>query len=271
MATKDLESTSNGHQLKFNAATHRYWMNGKPVKGVSGIKDAYPKGDGLTNWKIKQGIEQALPMYRAMFSEFGPAFEPNAAFMKAQIDALMVEVKKEKKTKKAADIGTLLHEYAYCKENHLPFDYELVNQHPDKLKVENAIANFETWHATSKDIVIRSEQIVGSWTHWFAGTFDRLVSRNGLIVLSDFKTSNSIGVEMKLQLAAYRIAIREWLGIEVQALEVLRFDKEKVGFDPVKDVWFTDDAAEMKEHEEQFLNLLKTVRYDAKHNPFARR
>lgn len=271
MASKDLESTSNGYLLKFNAKTHRYWLNGKPIKGVSSIKDAHPKGDGLTNWKIKQGIEQALPMYKAWFVNNGFEAVPSAARFKEIIDELMVEVKKNKATQKAADIGTLLHEYAYCKENHLFFDTELVNQHPDKEKVQNAIANFETWHQTSKDIVVKSEQIVASWTHWFAGTFDRLVSRNGLIVLSDFKTSNSISVEMKLQLAAYRICIREWLGIEVQGLEILRFDKEKVGFDPEKDIWFTSSAEEMNEHEEQFLRLLQTVRYDGKYNPYAKR
>lgn len=271
MATKDLESTSNGYQLKFNAATHRYWMNGKPIKGVSSIKDAYPKGDGLTNWKIKQGIEQALPMYNRFFKDNGIDAIPKPTYLKEIIDDLMVEVKKEKKSKKAADIGTLLHEYAYCKENHLSFDMAQVTEHIDRDKVENAIANFEAWHSTCKDIVVKSEQIVGSWTHWFAGTFDRLVSRNGLIVLSDFKTSGSIGVEHKIQLAAYRIAIREWLGIEVQGLEILRFDKEKVGFDPVKDIWFTSDAAEMKDHEDQFLRLIATVRYDQKYNPYYKR
>lgn len=271
MATKDLESTSGGWTLKFNAATHRYWMNGKPIKGVSSIKDAYPKGDALTNWKIKQGIEQALPMYRGIFSEHGLGFEPSASYLKEKIDELMTEVRKEKKSKKAADIGTILHEYAYCKENHLVFDETLVTDHIDRESIETSIANFESWHKTSKDIVVKSEQIVGSWTHWFAGTFDRLVSRNGLIVLSDFKTSNSIGVEMKLQLAAYRIAIREWLGIEVQAFEVLRFDKQKIGFNPEKDIWFTDNAEEMKDHETQFLRLLDTVRYDAKYNPYCKR
>lgn len=271
MATKDLESTSNGHQLKFNAKTHRYWMDGKPIKGVSSIKDAHPKGEGLTNWKIKQGIEQAMPMYRAMFSEHGLAFEPSATYLEKQIEELMIEVKKGKKAQKAADIGTLLHEYAYCKENHLPFDNEQVLTHPDKEKVQNAIVNFEAWHQTSKDIVVKSEQIVGSWTHWFAGTFDRLVSRNGLIVLSDFKTSGSISLEHKLQLAGYRILIREWLGIEVQALEILRFDKDEVDFNPEKDIWFTSDVAEMKEHEQQFLNLIATVRYDQKYNPYYKR
>jgi hypothetical protein len=271
MATQDLESTSKGNLLKFNAATHRYWMNGKPIKGVSSIKDAHPKGEGLTNWKIKQGIEQALPMYKTWFAANGFDAVPSPTKFKEMIDELMIEVKKEKKSRKAADIGTMLHEYAYALENHLPFDEAQIEQHPDADKVRNAIANLLTWHKTSKDIVIKSEQIVGSCTHWFAGTFDRLVSRDGLIVLSDFKTSNSISVEMKLQLAAYRIAIREWLGIEVQALEILRFDKEKVGFDPVKDVWFTSDEVEMQEHEQQFLNLLTTVRYDAKYNPYAKR
>lgn len=271
MATKDLESTSNGHTLKFNAKTHRYWMDGKPIKGVSGIKDAYPKGDGLTNWKIKQGIEQAMPMYRGMFNEHGLAFEPKAEYLKAQIEELMIEVKKGKTAQKAADIGTLLHEYAYCKENHLPFENEKVLTHPDREKVQNAIVNFESWHQNCKDIVVKSEQICASWTHWFAGTFDRLVSRNGLIVLCDFKTSNSLSLEMKLQLAGYRIAIREWLGIEVGAFELERFDKDSIGFNPEKDIWFTADAAEMKEHEEQFLRLLATVRYDGKYNPYAKR
>ena len=271
MATKDLESTSNGHKLKFNAATHRYWMDGKPIKGVSSIKDAYPKGDGLTNWRIAQGIEQALPMYKTWFAANGLDAVPSQTKFKEIIDELMIEVKKEKKSKKAADIGTVLHEYGYCKENHLPFDYSLVENHPDKDKVLNAITNFDTWHSTCKDVVIKSEQIVGSWTHWFAGTFDRLVMRDGVLVLCDFKTSGSIGLEHKIQLAAYRIAIREWLGMEVKAFEIERFDKDKIGFDPAKDIWFTSDAAEMQEHEDQFIRLLATVRYDGKYNPYAKR
>lgn len=271
MATKDLESTSHGHVLKFNAKTHRYWLNGKPIKGVSGIKDAYPKGDGLTNWKIAQGIEQALPMYRAMFNEHGLAFEPNAKYLKEQIDELMEEVKKQKKTQRAADIGTLVHEYAYCKENHLPFDQTQVDNHPDREKVENAIYNFNIWHGDCKDVVVKSEQICASVTHWFAGTFDRLVMRNNKLVLCDFKTSGSIGVEMKLQLAAYRIAAREWLGLDIQALEVERFDKDERGFDPKTDIWYTDDPAEIEEHEKQFLRLIDTVRYDMRFNPYCKR
>lgn len=272
MAKGNLESTSHGHVLKYNDAVHRYWLDGKAIKGVSGIKDAYPKGDGLVKWRIKQGIEQALPMYKTWFEKKGFGAVPTEAQYKDMIDELMVEVNKEKKMHKAADIGTVLHDYAYCKENHLTFDYSQVVGHPDQVKIENAITNFETWHGTCIDVVVKSEQVVASWTNWFAGTFDRLVMRNGLLVLCDFKTSGSIkGVEYKIQLAGYRIAIREWLGLEVQAFELERFDKEAVGFDPATDLWFTSDLKEMQEHEDQFLNLLKTVRYDAKYNPYAKR
>lgn len=271
MATKDLESTSNGHVLKFNAKTHRYWMDGKPIKGVSSIKDAHPKGDGLTNWKIKQGIAQALPMYREWFAANGLEAVPTADQLKTMIEELMIEVKKEKAARKAADIGTLLHEYAYCTENHLPFDGKLVLEHPDSAQVQNSITNFNTWHSTCTDIVVKSEQIVASWTHWFAGTFDRLVMRNGLLVLADFKTSGKISLDHKIQLAGYRIAIREWLGMEVQACEIERFDKDKIGFDPETDLWYCADPVELKEHEEQFIRLLATVRYDSKYNPYAKR
>lgn len=271
MATKDLESTSHGHVLKYNNAVHRYWMDGKPIKGVTGIKDAYPKGDALTNWKIKQGIEQALPMYKEWFMLHGIDAVPTDVQFKTIIDELMVEVRKEKKTKKAADIGTVLHDYAYCKENNLPFDVDQVLKHPDREKVENAIANFETWHATCKDVVVKSEQIVGSWTHWFAGTFDRLVMREGKLILCDFKTSGSMSVDHKIQLAGYRIAAQEWLGLDIAGLEVERFDKDSKGFDPTKDLWTTTDQDEIKEHEAQFLRLLDTVRYDSKYNPYHKR
>lgn len=271
MATKDLESTSHGHVLKYNNNVHRYWMDGKPIKGVTGIKDAYPKGDGLTNWKIEQGIEQAYPMYKTWFMNKGFDAVPTAAQYEEMIDALMVEVKKEKKTKKAADIGTVLHEYAYCKENNLLFDKEKLAGHPDLGKIANAMSNFDTWHATCRDVVVKSEQIVGSWTHWFAGTFDRLVIRDGKLILCDFKTSGGISVDHKIQLAGYRIAAQEWLGLEIAGLEVERFDKDEIGFNPVKDVWTTFDLDEIKEHEAQFLRLLDTVRYDSKYNPYAKR
>lgn len=64
---------------------------------------------------------------------------------------------------------------------------------------------------------------------WFGGTYDALLSINGLYYLIDFKTSNHVTYKYFLQLAAYMYMLREQ-GIEIAGVIVLQLDKTEVGF-----------------------------------------
>jgi hypothetical protein len=66
----------------------------------------------------------------------------------------------------------------------------------------------------------------------FCGKFDRLARRPGVgLVLSDFKTSSGIYADQKIQLAAYAVAIEFWMGLTVDAIEILRFGKDDGEFE----------------------------------------
>lgn len=206
---------------------HRYWLDREPTPGVTTFnKDAYPESFFLVGWKIGQGAKFVMDslLEKARLNE-----AIDEKWIEQTIKSSKVAFKKA--AKEAADIGTLLHDYAYCHETEKPFDdYELI-KHPDAQKVLACVAKFKEWKQQNVDEIILSETVVASVRYQFAGKFDRLVRRNGLVILSDFKTSRGIYTDQFIQLASYKIAIEEWLGMQVHGLEVLRFGKDDAEFE----------------------------------------
>jgi hypothetical protein len=126
-----------------------------------------------------------------------------------------------------------------------------------KDKLLNGIGKFKTWKEGNKDELIASESLIASPTHLFCGKFDRLARRNGRLILDDFKTSNSIYLDHFIQLGAYSIAIREWLGMNVEGLEILRFGKDDGEFETL----LIDDPKEIKMFEEQAIRCRQTYEF----------
>ncbi len=193
-----IESTSLDakHVLQFDTEKHKYWLNGELVPGATAGGAAYPKPEALIQWLIKQGIEQ---------------------------------YKSKTKLKQASEIGTLLHDFAECFEKGQPFDRRKIEEHPDREAVEKAVTAFLKWKETNKDEVILLEQIVAAPSIRGAGKFDRLVRRDGKVVLGDHKTAKSIYISALVQVAGYAMMTREWLGIHVDLLEIVKFPKEAKG------------------------------------------
>jgi hypothetical protein len=197
-------SVDGQHELKLDEEAHRYYMDGKRCAGTTTVGGAYPKGEGLLKWMIRQGIE---------------AYESG------------------KKMKDAADIGTLVHDYAYSLEKGLEFDWNRVLQHKDAKKVNACIEQFKKWKETNTDEVLMSEFIVGSPLLRVGGKIDSLRKRGDVVILSDWKTAKKVYVSALHQLALYRRMCREWLGIKVDALEIVRFGK-----DGTLEVAYADDS-----------------------------
>jgi len=205
-----LTSQHNGHLLEFNERTHIYRLDGIIRPGVTTVnKGGYPESEALIRWRIKQGIGE---------------YETKA------------------KATEAANIGTLVHEYAYLLDMGMPTDdvQERIRKHKDADKINGCVDHLMSWRATNQDRVIAAENIIAGYDkggddeeeqEWFCGKFDRLASRDGLVVLSDYKTSSGIFVEQFVQLAAYAIAIKYWMGITVDALEIVRFGKKDNAFE----------------------------------------
>lgn len=250
-----ISSKWGNNVLTFNEKSHRYRLNGKAIGSVTGIgKKGYPESPLLIGWKIGQGAEYAIKEYGKLLAKLKPGENP----LKKNIDEI---VKKSKtaflvRSQEAADIGTIVHNYAYCTEVGKPFDYSVVEQHPDKAKIKAAIGEFKKFHATNKDEILGLELIVANVYDWYAGKFDRLSKRQDKIILSDYKTSSSIFIDMFLQLALYRKAVQCWLEIQVDGLEIIRLGK-----DGAFETRLMDDPNEIQDYEDQAIRNLQTTRF----------
>lgn len=225
-----IRSERNGHVLEFNENTHRYTLDGKSISGVTTInKQGYPESPFLSSWKIGQGSMYVIHKL-LVFYQWRLRHKQNK-FFKPKAELLEYLIKKSKtaymrKSKEAADIGSIVHDYANAFERHVQFDMKVIEQHVDRKKIERCLNKFLSWKSKNKDRMLASEDIVASPTYWFAGKFDRLAERDGLVILSDFKTSSGIYTEQFVQMAGYAIAIKEWLGIDVNGIEIVRFGKD---------------------------------------------
>lgn len=248
-----VQSEKNGSFLTFDTDKHSYTLNGIHVPGVTTfIKGGLPESAMLTSWKIGQGAE----------------FVWDHCADKGVDQSLKKEVLKNAKTaytvraQQAAAIGSMVHDYAYHFElnNHEEVKKILAraNEHKDKEKILNGISKFEDWQKRNSDTLVASEEIVASVKHSFGGKYDRLASRNGLLVLSDFKTSNGFYVDQFIQLAAYVLAIEEWTDRRVSIIEILRFGKEDGKFE----THVVDSRATIDEYIHQAVRCKQT--YDFK-------
>lgn len=243
---------SNGHKLTFNEKSHRYSLDGKPISGVTTAnKQGYPESHILIGWKIGEGAKFAIKKINELRKE-----------KKKITQKVISEVVKEsksafrKRAAEAADIGTVVHDYAYCYERGIQFDMARVEQHTDRNKIELCLGQFIKWKSGNKDELVMSEEIIASPHYWFAGKFDRYVKREGKFILSDFKTSRSIYAEYFVQLAGYKIALEEWLGVKVDGLEVLRFGKDG-SFEPK----LITDPHDIAEYTNQFIRNIETYKF----------
>jgi len=222
----------NGFELKFNPVSHRYYLLKPqadefiPVVSCTTINKAFPQSEALIKWRIRQGNEEYIS---------------------------------GEKVGRAADIGTIVHHILNKMEKEEEVDV------PPIKEVQNAVRLFKKWKEEkgSKDEIIDAEGIVCSPPIMVAGTFDRVAKRNGKVVLSDFKSSKGIYESALFQLAGYDIMLREWLGYEPDAWEVLRFGKEDEDYETL----YIDDKDKMNDFKEQFLRNVKTYRFMSKYKP----
>lgn len=141
----------------------------------------------------------------------------------------------------AGRIGTAVHRYVELYDTNGPDDADAnrevlaasLDNAAAELSFRNCLGGFRQYCSERAPLHrLASEGMVASVAYQYAGTFDRLGARKGRIVLSDFKTSKGIYFSHLVQLGAYSLAIKEWLGIKVQEFEVLRFGKDGT-FEPL--------------------------------------
>lgn len=130
----------------------------------------------------------------------------------------MLEVSKgayREKRDQAADVGTVVHDYAQ-KHNEEGINsvedidgYEDLDE-ADKVKAQNGQKAFDTWYAQLGGKSVESEFLVFSEKENFVGRCDDLVELdNGDLVILDYKTSKGVYTSQVYQVASYMKAREE--------------------------------------------------------------
>lgn len=225
MITESIDITG-AHKLQFieEKRKHQYLLNGPIVPGVTTIKKTYPPSDALIRYYIKQGIE---------------------------------EFKSGKKLKRQAAIGTFTHDYAYHKRINRMDLFPPIPKELDQDQVIHRMKLVDKWLDGNTDKLVMAEEIVASIEHQYAGKFDVLVNKHGKLILQDYKSSKGFFEDQFIQLGGYALALKEWKNIEVEGLEVIRFSDDE---DEPKS-FLIDDCCHIKEFISQFVNLVKTYKF----------
>ena len=123
----------------------------------------------------------------------------------------------------ALQIGKIVHDYAERRLRGEDINLPVNDQ------AKKGCEAFDDW---LNDNAVEPEELerpVMSREHWFCGTVDFVGYINGVKTVADFKTSRGIYDEMFMQTSAYKVALEEELGGEIDQRAIIRFDKEGYG------------------------------------------
>lgn len=127
--------------------------------------------------------------------------------------------------KKAADIGTQIHEWVgdwiMGKKPEMPEDE----------KVVNGITAFLKFQKEHKIKWLESERVVYSKKHKFVGILDAIGKMGKELVLVDFKSSKGIYPEMPIQVGGYQIAYEEETTKKIDKRIIVKFGKDTGEFE----------------------------------------
>lgn len=243
------------HTIEFNEASHRYKLDGKPCVGVTTfLKGGLPTSQGLISWQKGQALEH---LWNATVNR-EVALEDKAELFKA------AKLADRAKAQEAADVGTVLHALAEHRGRGEVLEAAaLLDQVRGVEKwpqIESCFNKYLEWEKQNRGEFMASEQLVASPMYLFCGKYDLLSRRDGRLVLSDHKTSKAIFLEHKIQLAAYRLALRQWSDIRVDAIEILRFGKTGDEFETE----YIDDSQFLADLEEQAVRCRLTYGFVTK-------
>ena len=211
--------------LMFDSGKHVYSVDGKKVPSVTGVCKVIDKSGPLMWWAVNEARDY---INRRM--------EPGKAYDEVEITdiAESARMAHKKASSKAANIGTLVHDFAEaffkCKLGLGPEPSWPVNE-----QVSNGATEFIAWHAAHNVEPIAMERKVYSKKLKVAGTVDLIAKVNRRLCIVDFKTGSGIYEESYLQVGgAYWPFYEEETGEKIQFGWILRFPKDGGAFEKFK-------------------------------------
>lgn len=189
--------------LIFEPERHRYTMDGKPVRGVTGLISGGTSKDALVRW---------APRFVAKFIEENWEtverwkHDPDVDLVR-RLSYLPEKYKNE-----AGERGSAIHDAA--ESVLLTGEADVPAEH---LPEVNALLDlYEEWDIRPLEMTLRDgrktvmvEKSVGNRAFWYAGRFDLIGTvgkLGGAVCQIDTKSSNGVYGSMSMQLAAYRKA-----------------------------------------------------------------
>lgn len=254
-----IQSTSKGHYLTFDDEKHTYTLDGVQITGVTNAnKQGYPAAPSLIVWLSKQAAWYTIEQLK----QFPEQVNRLPEYLLDEIAKKATQAGK-KIAKAAADIGSIVHEYAETYPDTSDLLSRTINSHVDKEKILACINEFIKWEADSKYVTIDAEQTIASVTYQYAGKYDRLVKSGSKIILIDFKTSSGIFAEHKIQVGgAYRQALMEWRDIAIDGIDLVRFGK-----DGSFEHELITNKGKLDDFKEQFIRNLQTAKFREEYEP----
>ena len=188
---------------------------------------------GIKNWAVNQTIEHSLEELNNAQDKVGDRS------LTSEERAIAVGKSKEASSAaltKAGDFGTRAHDA--IDQLIAGKKYEELNLEED---IQQVVQNFWNWWVNSGvTIDPRGDTMVFSPRYGYAGALDALaLTKDGKLMVCDWKTSNGIYESHIIQTAAYAKAVEENLlaagfspeESKVERACVVRFEKEKDGFE----------------------------------------
>lgn len=226
-----------GVGFEFNPATHRYYLDGVAMTGVTTILGVIAKPQ-----LIKWASDQAVEYIREHIERVIDPVDCDLLLEEARVAYAM-------KRDKAADLGTAVHaeveEYIKCKIAGIDWgtDNEQVN-------------HFIAWADKHNVQFIASEEQVYSKELFVAGTYDFACIIDGRKYLGDLKTANGLYPEYFYQCAAYRMMCEEMGQTDFKGSILVRIGRDGK-FDEDQDVIISESYEDEKE---AFLSAHKLYR-----------
>lgn len=217
-------------EFTFDPVNHRYFLDGKPVTGVTTIIGVISK-PALIGW--------AAGMVCTYIKENCGRDELERYLVTVE-DLEQAKTAHARKKTDAASIGTVVHEEI---ENYIKGQIEGTYE-PREIKDRKARAmyeNFVGWAKENEVTFHESEKKLYSEKHWCAGTADFTCSIGDKTFVGDIKTSSRIYPENFIQTAAYRMMLEEMgIGERYDGSVVVNIKKDGK-FNEKKDVKYRFD------------------------------
>jgi len=238
--------------LEFEPQKHIYSVNSNQVYGVTSITGVLNK-PALLYW----GVNQAVDFIQANL-------KPGVSLDEVQIKNLLegARIAHTQTKNKAADIGTLIHDWAASYFKAL-FEKKTLPKRPINKEMKNAIDGLFKWAKENKLVIARSEQKIYHDKWKYAGTLDLEGMVNGKRTVIDLKTGNALYPEAFLQASAYLKAREQETGKKYPGgVIIVRLSKEN----PEKHIeaFETKKDENVDEHFRCFLNCLQIYRWQMK-------